>query len=91
MDGSDRNSLLNSQLDYWRARLAGLPEQVELRSTGHGGRDVLPGRHLPVRIDAELHQGLRTLARTRGQPLHGCSRPGWPPCWASWVAVPTYP
>ncbi|MFI0812147.1 non-ribosomal peptide synthase/polyketide synthase [Streptomyces echinatus] len=69
-DGSDQNSLLNSQLTYWRQKLTGLPEQVELpfdrpRPAAMSYR----GAHLPVRIDAELHQGLRTLARRGGASL----------------------
>ncbi|KOV64617.1 non-ribosomal peptide synthetase, partial [Streptomyces sp. MMG1121] len=69
-DGSDQGSLLNSQLAYWRDQLTGLPEQVELpfdrpRPAAMSYR----GAHLPVRIDAELHQGLRTLARDGGASL----------------------
>ncbi|MGW2786856.1 amino acid adenylation domain-containing protein, partial [Streptomyces populi] len=69
-DGSDPDSLLNNQLTYWRGQLAGLPEQVELpfdrpRPAAMSYR----GAHLPVRIDAELHQGLRALARDGGASL----------------------
>ncbi|MFD8705383.1 amino acid adenylation domain-containing protein, partial [Kitasatospora sp. NPDC059648] len=69
-DGSDPDSLLSSQLSYWRERLADLPEQVELpfdrprpAATSHRGA------HLPVRIDPELHQGLHALARDGGASL----------------------
>ncbi|MFG2944240.1 non-ribosomal peptide synthase/polyketide synthase [Streptomyces adustus] len=63
-DSADPDSLLSEQLSYWRTQLADLPEQVELpfdrpRPAAMSYR----GAHLPVRIDAELHQGLRTLAR----------------------------
>ncbi|MGX1543794.1 amino acid adenylation domain-containing protein, partial [Streptomyces adustus] len=63
-DGADTDSLLSEQLSYWRAQLADLPQQIELpfdrpRPAAMSYR----GAHLPVRIDAELHQGLRTLAR----------------------------
>ncbi|WP_189267314.1 non-ribosomal peptide synthase/polyketide synthase [Streptomyces fuscichromogenes] len=69
-DGSDQDSLLNSQLDYWRGQLSDLPEQVELpfdrpRPAAMSYR----GAHLPVRIDAELHQGLGALARDGGASL----------------------
>ncbi|AXI80468.1 non-ribosomal peptide synthase/polyketide synthase [Peterkaempfera bronchialis] len=69
-DGSDPDSLLNGQLAYWSEQLAGLPEQVELpfdrpRPAAMSYR----GAHLPVRIDAELHQGLRALARDGGASL----------------------
>ncbi|MFI0967599.1 non-ribosomal peptide synthase/polyketide synthase [Streptomyces sp. NPDC021080] len=69
-DGADPDSLLNSQLAYWRKQLADLPEQIELpfdrpRPAAMSYR----GAHLPVRIDAELHQGLRALARDGGASL----------------------
>ncbi|MFF2326473.1 MULTISPECIES: non-ribosomal peptide synthase/polyketide synthase [unclassified Streptomyces] len=69
-DGADPDSLLNGQLAYWRERLADLPEQVELpfdrpRPMAMSYR----GAHLPVRIDAELHRGLRALARDGGASL----------------------
>ncbi|MFF3195077.1 non-ribosomal peptide synthase/polyketide synthase [Streptomyces misionensis] len=69
-DGKDPDSLLNRQLAYWRRRLADLPDQVELpfdrpRPAAMSYR----GDRLPVRIDAELHQGLRTLARSGGASL----------------------
>ncbi|MEV7024640.1 amino acid adenylation domain-containing protein, partial [Kitasatospora sp. NPDC093558] len=69
-DGSDPDSLLNGQLAYWKEQLADLPEQVELpfdrpRPAAMSYR----GAHLPVRIDAELHQGLRALARDGGASL----------------------
>ncbi|MFE6505054.1 non-ribosomal peptide synthase/polyketide synthase, partial [Kitasatospora sp. NPDC057738] len=69
-DGADPDSLLSGQLAYWREQLADLPEQVELpfdrpRPAAMSYR----GAHLPVRIDAELHQGLRALARDGGASL----------------------
>ncbi|MBV2155097.1 non-ribosomal peptide synthetase, partial [Kitasatospora sp. SUK 42] len=69
-DGADPDSLLNGQLAYWRQQLADLPEQVELpfdqpRPAAMSYRGAL----LPVRIDAELHQGLRALARDGGASL----------------------
>ncbi|MFD4763320.1 amino acid adenylation domain-containing protein, partial [Streptomyces sp. NPDC058439] len=69
-EGTDPDSLLSGQLAYWREQLAELPEQVELpfdrpRPTVMSHR----GAHLPVRIDAELHQGLRALARDGGASL----------------------
>ncbi|WP_405885118.1 non-ribosomal peptide synthase/polyketide synthase [Streptomyces sp. NBC_01384] len=69
-EGSDQDSLLSGQLLYWKEQLADLPEQVELpfdrpRPTVFSHRGAL----LPVRIDAELHQGLRALARDGGASL----------------------
>ncbi|MFD7631771.1 amino acid adenylation domain-containing protein, partial [Streptomyces sp. NPDC059851] len=69
-EGSDPDSLLSAQLSYWRGQLADLPEQVELpfdrpRPAAMSYR----GAHLPARIDADLHQGLRALARDGGASL----------------------
>ncbi|MGW2822471.1 non-ribosomal peptide synthase/polyketide synthase [Streptomyces sp. NPDC001443] len=69
-ESSDPDSLLGEQLAYWKQQLADLPEQVELpfdrpRPTAMSYR----GAVLPMRIDAELHQGLRTLARDGGASL----------------------
>ncbi|MFF1950963.1 non-ribosomal peptide synthase/polyketide synthase, partial [Kitasatospora herbaricolor] len=69
-DGADPDSLVSGQLAYWRQQLADLPEQIELpfdrpRPAAMSYR----GAHLPMRIDAELHQGLRALARDGGASL----------------------
>ncbi|PJN21420.1 non-ribosomal peptide synthetase [Kitasatospora sp. CB02891] len=69
-DGADPDSLLSRQLDYWKHQLAGLPEQLEL-PFDRPRPEVMSyrGAHLPVRIDAELHRGLRGLARDGGTSL----------------------
>ncbi|WP_405912206.1 non-ribosomal peptide synthase/polyketide synthase [Streptomyces sp. NBC_00963] len=69
-DGTDPDSLLSSQLAYWRDKLANLPDQVELpfdrpRPAAMSYR----GAHLPVRIDAELHRELREVGRDGGASL----------------------
>ncbi|MGX1274634.1 non-ribosomal peptide synthase/polyketide synthase [Streptomyces phaeoluteigriseus] len=69
-DGSDPGSRLTGQLNYWKQKLAHLPEQVALPFDRP--RPVVAshrGAHVPVRIDAELHQGLRALARDGGASL----------------------
>ncbi|WP_230091983.1 non-ribosomal peptide synthetase [Streptomyces olivaceus] len=69
-DGSDPDSLLSGQLAYWRRRLAHLPEQVELPfDRPRPAATSYRGAHLPVRIDAGLHDGLRALARDGGASL----------------------
>ncbi|WP_224282082.1 non-ribosomal peptide synthetase, partial [Streptomyces sp. LS1784] len=69
-DGADPDSLLSGQLAYWREKLADLPEQVELPfDRPRPAVMSYRGAHLPVRIDAELHQGLRALARDGGASL----------------------
>ncbi|WP_405901188.1 non-ribosomal peptide synthase/polyketide synthase [Streptomyces sp. NBC_00727] len=69
-DGRDPDSLLGAQLAHWRERLAGLPDQVELpfdrpRPEAMSYR----GAQLPVRVDPELYEGLRALARDGGASL----------------------
>ncbi|MGV9393375.1 amino acid adenylation domain-containing protein, partial [Streptomyces olivaceus] len=69
-DGSDPDSLLSGQLAYWRRQLAHLPEQVELPfDRPRPAAASYRGAHLPVRIDAGLHDGLRALARDGGASL----------------------
>ncbi|MGV9292403.1 amino acid adenylation domain-containing protein, partial [Streptomyces sp. NPDC003719] len=65
-DENDPESLLSEQVGYWRDALAGIPERLELptdrpypEQAGYDGGSV------PVRIDAELHQALSGLARSR--------------------------
>ncbi|MBV6697676.1 non-ribosomal peptide synthase/polyketide synthase [Kitasatospora aureofaciens] len=69
-DPADPESLFARQSAYWERALAGLPEQTELPfdrprpavASSRGGR-------LPVRIDSQLHRGLRDLARANGASL----------------------
>ncbi|MGW2658828.1 amino acid adenylation domain-containing protein, partial [Streptomyces sp. NPDC001478] len=69
-DGGDPDSLLNTQLAYWRDRLADLPAQLELPFVRPRPAVMsYRGAQLPLHIDAELHQGLRELARTHGTSL----------------------
>ncbi|MBD0671976.1 non-ribosomal peptide synthase/polyketide synthase, partial [Streptomyces sp. CBMA156] len=69
-DESDPGSLLSTQLAYWSKQLAGVPEQIELPfDRPRPAATTFHGAHLPLRIDAELHQGLRTLARDGGASL----------------------
>ncbi|MGQ4491199.1 amino acid adenylation domain-containing protein, partial [Streptomyces sp. SAS_281] len=69
-DSADRDSLLAGQADYWTRQLAGLPELIELPAdrprpavASHRGGSVRAG------LDAELHRGLRELARAHGTSL----------------------
>ncbi|WP_344641594.1 amino acid adenylation domain-containing protein, partial [Kitasatospora cystarginea] len=69
-DATDRDSLFARQADYWMRQLAGLPEQIQLPTdrprpavASHQGGIVRAG------LDAELHHGLRELARVNGTSL----------------------
>jgi amino acid adenylation domain-containing protein len=61
---ADPDSIIATQLRYWQHALADLPEQLELPTdrprpeiSSYRGEDVA------FRLDAQLHQGLLTLAR----------------------------
>ncbi|MGW4095223.1 condensation domain-containing protein, partial [Nocardia sp. NPDC004750] len=62
-DERDPGSLLAAQVEFWRAGLAGLPEQVELPADR--ARPVVAsyqGATLGFEIDAEVHAGLSRVA-----------------------------
>ncbi|WP_344641596.1 amino acid adenylation domain-containing protein, partial [Kitasatospora cystarginea] len=69
-DAADRDSLFARQADYWMRQLADLPEQIQLPTdrprpavASHQGGLLRAG------LDAELHHGLRELARVNGTSL----------------------
>ncbi|PZS11642.1 MAG: non-ribosomal peptide synthetase, partial [Pseudonocardiales bacterium] len=66
-DHTDPNSLFAAQLAYWTQALTGLPEQLQL-PTDRPRPAVASyrGGLVEVALDAELHQGLRELARCGG-------------------------
>ncbi|MFF1379057.1 amino acid adenylation domain-containing protein [Streptomyces sp. NPDC058308] len=65
-DESNPKSLFTAQVGYWRDALAGLPERIDLPTDfPYPEQAGSEGGVVPVRIDAELHQALAGLARSR--------------------------
>nr|WP_256463669.1 non-ribosomal peptide synthase/polyketide synthase [Kitasatospora sp. SUK 42] len=69
-EAGDRDSLVARQAAYWTGQLADLPERIQLPTdrprpvvASHRGGFVHAG------LDAELHRGLRELARANGTSL----------------------
>jgi amino acid adenylation domain-containing protein len=61
---SDPHSLVSRQLRYWRAALAGLPEELSLPADR--SRPAVPshrGGQVQLLLDARVHAGLESLAR----------------------------
>ncbi|MEU2250578.1 amino acid adenylation domain-containing protein [Streptomyces sp. NPDC019224] len=69
-DTADPDSLFARQLDYWKAELTGIPQQLHLPAD----RPRPPvasqrGDRVVVGLDPELHQALRELATARGASM----------------------
>ncbi|WP_328929087.1 non-ribosomal peptide synthase/polyketide synthase [Streptomyces sp. NBC_00190] len=63
-DESDPNSVLSKQVDYWREKLAGLPEQSTFPTDrARPAVASYEGAQLSLELDRELHQRLVELAR----------------------------
>ncbi|MGV9696505.1 amino acid adenylation domain-containing protein, partial [Streptomyces sp. NPDC003470] len=65
-DEHDPDSLLSTQLAYWKQALAGLPERIELPTDRpYPEQAGYEGALAPVWVDAEVHRALIRLARSR--------------------------
>ncbi|MGN2641701.1 non-ribosomal peptide synthetase [Nocardia takedensis] len=66
----DPESLLRAQIDYWRAELAGLPEQLDLPADRP--RPAVASNHgatLRASVDADLHAALREIGARHNATL----------------------
>ncbi|QIY68641.2 condensation domain-containing protein [Streptomyces sp. RLB1-33] len=69
-DEADPKSLISRQVAYWRAALAGVPEELELPFDR--SRPVTAsyrGHTVPFELSADLHRALADVARTQGVTL----------------------
>ncbi|MEV4130350.1 amino acid adenylation domain-containing protein, partial [Nocardia sp. NPDC049707] len=66
----DPDSPATKQIDYWKAALADLPEQLDLPSDRpRPPVRTFAGGHVDLSVDADTHQALADLARTEGATL----------------------
>ncbi|WKG10292.1 amino acid adenylation domain-containing protein [Nocardia sp. PE-7] len=66
----DPRSLASAQLAYWRAALAGLPDQLDLPADRpRPAVQTFAGGRVPIEVDAETHRALLALARKQGATL----------------------
>ncbi|MET9695228.1 amino acid adenylation domain-containing protein, partial [Streptomyces sp. NPDC006514] len=66
-DENDPQSVLASQLDYWRTTLSGIPDELQLPTDRARPAVVSNGGHtLPLHIPAEIHQQITDVARAEG-------------------------
>ncbi|RJO72003.1 non-ribosomal peptide synthetase [Nocardia panacis] len=67
---SDPHSLISQQADYWRAALAGLPEELALPADRpRPAVATYQGANLEFEIPAEVHVGLSRLAQQHNSTL----------------------
>ncbi|SPE64234.1 Linear gramicidin synthase subunit D [Streptomyces netropsis] len=66
-DENDPQSVMNSQLDFWRTTLSGIPEELQL-PTDRPRPAVATnrGRTLPLELPADVHQRIVDIAHAHG-------------------------
>ncbi|MER7955984.1 amino acid adenylation domain-containing protein [Streptomyces sp. NPDC096030] len=69
-DPADADSLAARQLEYWRTTLDGAPEELELPTDRpRPARPAFTGAELDIVFDADVHDGLKRLARESGASM----------------------
>src|SRR6185312_9974245 len=69
-EDGDAESLLSRQLEYWRKALEGMAEEIELPLDRTRPAEMsYRGGTVELKLDRELHRGLKHLARERGASL----------------------
>ncbi|MEV0375070.1 amino acid adenylation domain-containing protein [Streptomyces sp. NPDC050636] len=69
-DPADPGSLAARQLEYWRTALDGAPEELELPTDRpRPARPAFTGAELDIAFDAQVHEGLKRLARETGASM----------------------
>ncbi|MFD7325292.1 amino acid adenylation domain-containing protein [Streptomyces sp. NPDC059875] len=69
-DPADADSLAARQLDYWHTTLDGAPEELELPTDRpRPARPAFSGAELDIAFDADVHEGLKRLARETGASM----------------------
>ncbi|MBT2676074.1 amino acid adenylation domain-containing protein, partial [Streptomyces sp. ISL-14] len=69
-DPADPDSLAARQLEYWRTTLDGAPEELDLPTDRpRPARPAFSGAELDIAFDADVHDGLKRLARETGASM----------------------
>ncbi|MEU9999822.1 amino acid adenylation domain-containing protein [Streptomyces sp. NPDC050848] len=69
-DPADADSLAARQLEYWRTTLDGAPEELELPTDRpRPARPAFSGAELDIAFEADVHDGLKRLARETGASM----------------------
>ncbi|MGW0697975.1 amino acid adenylation domain-containing protein [Streptomyces sp. NPDC002867] len=69
-DPNETDSLAARQLEYWHSTLSGAPEELELPTDRpRPARPAFSGAELDIDFDADVHEGLKRLARETGASM----------------------
>ncbi|HST78122.1 MAG TPA: condensation domain-containing protein, partial [Verrucomicrobiae bacterium] len=69
-EGEDKESVMSRQLEYWKKALEGMAEEIELAVDRARPQEMsYRGGTVELKLDAELHRGLKRLAGETGASL----------------------